>query len=76
MTHPYWSVAFTLAPDRDEDVEVWVQAPTSKQALLTAILQFEIRDGELFHTVHIGRPVQDIAEVESLNQVIAKYSQE
>lgn len=49
-----WHVDICLAPDRS--IEMQVQAATSREALIEAISQVKLEEGELFHTVHIGRP--------------------
>ena len=37
-------------------VEMKTQAATGREALIDAISRVELKEGELFHTVHIGKP--------------------
>ena len=56
---PTWSIVISTADaekgcEESREITTQVQAPTGKDALIKAISQVELRDGEMFHDVHIG----------------------
>jgi hypothetical protein len=51
---PFWPIDFWMEPGRD--IEVTIQAQTGKEALIKAITDLILHDGELFHSIHVGRP--------------------
>lgn len=55
---PFWYVNFMIEPSGRE-VELHVQASSSKDAIMAALSQLELADDELLHTLHahIGVPV-------------------
>jgi len=45
-----------LSEDGHRSVEMKIQAATGREALIDAISRVELKESELFHTVHIGKP--------------------
>jgi hypothetical protein len=60
---PHWTVNILLWRPKDgsREIDVEVSAVTSREALIEAISRVELNEGELFHTVHIGKPCEDAA---------------
>ena len=61
---PLWGVCISTADTekgclKHREIEVDVKAPTAKEALIAAIEFVQLREGELFHTVHIGPPANE-----------------
>jgi hypothetical protein len=54
---PFWTIDFWMEPGRD--IEFTIQAQTGKEALIKAITKLMLRDGELFHSIHVGRPSKE-----------------
>ena len=54
---PSWFIDITLWSEAGHrSVEMQIQAETGREALIEAISRVELEEGELFHTVHIGKP--------------------
>ena len=58
---PIWGIAISTADSVEgckkyRDVEFEVEASNGKEAIIKAVTEFKLLDGELFHTVHIGPP--------------------
>ncbi len=52
-----WLVDITLRSESGHrSVEMEIQAATSREALIVAITRVELKEAELFHTVHIAKP--------------------
>lgn len=58
---PWWCVSFSVilvggeAGD-EEEVEIYAQAPSSRDALLCATARLRMRKGEMLHMTHVGAP--------------------
>jgi hypothetical protein len=57
----WWHVAFAVIPagkkaGDEEDVEMWIEAASSRDALLCAAARLMLAAGELIHDVHVSAP--------------------
>lgn len=60
MTH-LWFVNIDLEGESGgRSVEMKISAATSREALIDAISRVELQEGELFHTVHVGKPTESV----------------
>ena len=65
---PSWFVNIDLwSESSGRSVEMEIYAATSREALIEAISRVELEEGELFHTVHIGKS----AEAAKMSDVIS-----
>lgn len=55
----WWQIEFSIIGQDNEDscdVEMWVQAASSRDALLSASARLLLKDGDLIHTAHVSAP--------------------
>jgi hypothetical protein len=55
-----WPISIILEPDRE--IEMEIRASTSRNAVALALAKMVMKDGELLHVIHVGRPSPFIQE--------------
>jgi len=57
----FWRVHVTTDDSNGgRDVECAVAAPTSIQAVMAAIATLDLRENELLHNIHVGKPKDNL----------------